>query len=372
MNSTAEKLREAAAYIKDYGVASVMAIARVRDALGVGKTDTTARDLGAVLDTIADELESAEDKAERRKKHIGYLETALHDKNAVLKRRGEAIARVTAENADLRKQVPSERERQILAMWPRFEDGDPVMPGDKVHYASTHNVETEIEVESITVMDGLFVLCDDECRSNQYEQGQRVKRPVQSVLDADGVETKSGDTVYLLKDGDKCRVTGFETIDGEVFARLHCDDRPEIEGARGSAITHRRRVLDADGVEIRAGDTVWFRSLSTGDRMRKATVTGFGEYSLDGPLATLKDEAGGTWHIDPKKITHARPDSWERLEEDAAKHPCVYAEGVKGGKFSKCSECPWGNECDGSRAGEMMARDVIRRAKALAGIGEGE
>ena len=293
MNSTAEKLREAAAYIKDYGVASVMAIARVRDALGVGKTDTTARDLGAVLDTIADELESAEDKAERRKKHIGYLETALHDKNAVLKRRGEAIARVTAENADLRKQVPSERERQILAMWPRFEDGDPVMPGDKVHYASTHNVETEIEVESITVMDGLFVLCDDECRSNQYEQGQRVKRPVQSVLDADGVETKSGDTVYLLKDGDKCRVTGFETIDGEVFARLHCDDRPEIEGARGSAITHRRRVLDADGVEIRAGDTVWFRSLSTGDRMRKATVTGFGEYSLDGPLATLKTRRAG-------------------------------------------------------------------------------
>lgn len=93
-----------------------------------------------------------------------------------------------AEAASTGKRVLTERERQILDMWPRFEDGEPVMPGDKVHYASAHNVEAEIEVESITVMDGLFVLCDGECRSNQYEQGQRVKRPVQSVLDADGEE----------------------------------------------------------------------------------------------------------------------------------------------------------------------------------------
>lgn len=155
-----------------------------------------ARAAGA--NNLRQQLESAEDKAERRKKHIGYLETALHDKNALLEQRGGTIARLTAECSELRKQVPSERERQILNMWPRFEDGEPVMPGDKVHYSSAYNDETEIEVESITAMDGCFVLCDDECRSNQYEQGQRVKRPVQSVLDADGVEIKVGDTVWAL------------------------------------------------------------------------------------------------------------------------------------------------------------------------------
>lgn len=95
----------------------------------------------------------------------------------------------------------TEKERHILDMWPRFEDGELVMPGDKVHYASAYNDETEIEVESITAMDGYFVLCDDECRSNQYEQGQRVKRPVQSVLDADGVEIKVGDTVWFTTTG---------------------------------------------------------------------------------------------------------------------------------------------------------------------------
>ena len=155
-----------------------------------------ARAAGA--NNLRQQLESAEDKAERRKKHIGYLETALHDKNALLEQRGGTIARLTAECSELRKQVLSERERQILNMWPRFEDGEPVMPGDKVHYSSAYNDETEIEVESITAMDGCFVLCDDECRSNQYEQGQRVKRPVQSVLDADGVEIKVGDTVWAL------------------------------------------------------------------------------------------------------------------------------------------------------------------------------
>lgn len=348
MNQIAKELREAADYMKREGVDLLGAVIRLNNTFDAINPGTPAANLGAIVAYIADELDELDDKATRRRSHIVKLESTIAERNRELR--------------ELRKQVPTERDRRILDMWPRFEDGDPVMPGDKVHYASTHNVETEIEVESITVMDGLFVLCDDECRSNQYEQGQRVKRPARSVLDADGVETKSGDTVYLLKDGDKCRVTGFETIDGEVFARLHCDDRPEIEGARGSAITHRRRVLDSDGVEIRAGDTVWFRSLSTGDRMRKATVTGFGEHSLDGPLATVEDEAGKTWHIDPKKITHVQPDSWQRLEEDV--HVIVTGDGMYHRLNNYCNARDLGG-------GDVMCLtigDLVRRAKALAGV----
>lgn len=110
--------------------------------------------------------------------------------------KSRAVCEAMAERADTGKRVLTERERRILDMWPRFEDGELVMPGDKVHYASAYNDETEIEVESITAMDGYFVLCDDECRSNQYEQGQRVKRPAPKVLDADGVEIHVGDTVW--------------------------------------------------------------------------------------------------------------------------------------------------------------------------------
>lgn len=64
------------------------------------------------------------------------------------------------------------------------------------------------------------------------------------------------------------------------------------------------------------------------------------------------------------------PDSWERLEEDARKTPCDYFR----------VDCP--NGCDGCPAEsditdphicyEAMARDLIRRAKSLAGVcGEG-
>lgn len=186
-------------------------------------------------------------------------------------------------------------ERRILDMWPRFEDGELVMPGDKVHYASAYNDETEIEVESITAMDGYFVLCDDECRSNQYEQGQRVKRPVQSVLDADGVEIKVGDTVYGI-----------------------------------GRTKHQFEVIDPHHIDPEVGEvfSVWC-------------------YDRDD-----REEC----HCKPKLLTHTRPDSWERLEEDAGDNPFTYC------KAAGIHLCTLDNS---ERA---KSRDIIRRAKALAGV----
>lgn len=181
----------------------------------------------------------------------------------------------------------TEKERRILDMWPRFEDGELVMPGDKVHYASAHNDETEIEVESITTMDGCFVLCDDGCRSNQYEQGQRVKRPVQSVL-------------------------------------------------------------DADGVEIKVGDTVWHED---GSEQLVEELNRYGARCFDGDKRRT---------FNPKYLTHTRPDSWELLEEDASKDACMYF----GTKYFNCGECP----ADGANCFGRMKSDLIRRAKALAGV----
>ena len=292
MNDTAKKLREAADYMKCEGVASVVGDIRAEfEAIADELDELQAR--AAEANNLRQQLESAEGKAERRKKHIGYLNTALHDKNAVLKRRGEAIARVTAENADLRKQVPSEREREILDMWPKFEDGEPVMIGDGfMGCGGVNDVVELLDFEDDNVRLWGESGCDIDLGLKPV-----VKRPARSVLDADGVEIGVGDTVY------------------------------EPNGKRGTVV----RVHPQTGcVDLSQGDC-------------------------------------DAYCMDAESLTHTRPDSWGRLAEDAAKHPCVYAEGVKGGKFSKCSECPWGNECDGSRAGEMMARDVIRRAKALAG-----
>ena len=62
------------------------------------------------------------------------------------------------------------------------------------------------------------------------------------------------------------------------------------------------------------------------------------------------------------------PDSWERLEKDAAKDPCVYFGYGDGSIYNKCQSCPaYGDDC-----GPAMAQDVVRRAKALAGVTDGE
>lgn len=181
-------------------------------------------------------------------------------------------------------------ERRILDMWPRFEDGEPVMPYDRVQLEDG-DVETLYQVHVGRGGYSLYTETHDE----EHPHGHLLKRPARSVL-------------------------------------------------------------DADGVEIKVGDTVWFRSFSTGNRMCRATVTGFGERNLDVRLATMEDEAGRTWNIDPKRITHTPPDSWERLEEDAGDNPFTYckAAGIHLYTFDNSERA--------------KSRDIIRRAKALAGV----
>lgn len=115
------------------------------------------------------------------------------------------------------------------------------------------------------------------------------------------------------------------------------------------------KVLDADGVEIKVGDTVWHED---GTMLR---VDGFGGIEDGETIVNVHVIRGAVPWIAVRSlsITHVQPDSWERLEEDIAKYPCRYAEEVKGSKFDSCSECPWWHS-------EVMARDIARRAKALA------
>lgn len=56
------------------------------------------------------------------------------------------------------------------------------------------------------------------------------------------------------------------------------------------------------------------------------------------------------------------PDSWEQLEDDAAKSPCEYF-GHDDGDDS-CYDCSAHNR----GCGDWMMRDLVRRAKALAGV----
>ena len=46
-------------------------------------------------------------------------------------RKSRSVCAAMAEAADTGKRVLTEREREILDMWPKFEDGEPVMIGDE-------------------------------------------------------------------------------------------------------------------------------------------------------------------------------------------------------------------------------------------------
>ena len=121
------------------------------------------------------------------------------------------------------------------------------------------------------------------------------------------------------------------------------------------------KVLDADGAEIRVKETVFDKN--TGEEL---IVTGFEDGRVWCEHRMTDADAlpvRGMWS--PSLLTHERPeiDSWERLEEDAEKDPCGYF-GFDGEE--PCGKC----SASGKNCEQQVARDLVRRAKKLAGVSE--
>lgn len=208
--------------------------------------------------------------------------------------KSRAVCAAMAEEAYTGKRRLTERERRILDMWPRFEDGEPVMAGDE----ATNNKNQRFTVKRIEFRHRKWMLNDSVTEGHYLngKSGKRVKRPAP-------------------------------------------------------------KVLDADGVEIKVGDTVWHHS-----GFAHGVVTSIDAGSL---MGTVRYVNGGVEFRDAAKdLTHARPDSWERLEEDASKEPCFYF----GYEDKLCGD---GAGCPANKLGncsKLKASDIIRRAKALAGV----
>lgn len=133
-------------------------------------------------------------------------------------------------------------ERRILDMWPKYEDGGYVMPGDVAVANNGAKKGRAFTVLSVRVNTVGVCLTDCDGSYWNYKAGdRRVKRPEPKVLDADGVEIKVGDTVWH-EDGTMLRVDGFGGIeDGETIVNVHV-----IRGAtpwiavRSLSLTHTR------------------------------------------------------------------------------------------------------------------------------------
>lgn len=140
------------------------------------------------------------------------------------------------------------------------------------------------------------------------------------------------------------------------------------------------QCLDADGVPIEVGEVIYYFDKESGE-----PKAGFGpfrviDYGPHAQAVLLRYEKGGVDGYGNysesfescELLTHRKPDSWEKLEEDCKGDnrdpldPVSYNEGRD-------------NEADGEyyklsyeRNVELMIGDIISRAKRLAGIEEQE
>lgn len=174
--------------------------------------------------------------------------------------------------------IDAERALPEGMEWPRFEDGGLVRIGDEVEFEG----KTMRVCEVALYADSWALWCDCEDMSGRLHGSycERVERPAPEVLDADGVPIKVGDTVYFV-DGD------------------------------ARSLTVER--IDANG----------------------------GEHAVD---LVYAGQILRWYSVNPEKLTHERPDSW-RL---------------------------WGEDLDMAvKVGEVDKVEMMRRAKALAKAGEG-
>lgn len=176
----------------------------------------------------------------------------------------------------------------------------------------------------------------------------------------EGIEWPRFEDGELVKIGDEVEFEG-ETwkvrcaiLRGECWA-LNVERGYDLVTGRGDygerVKRPKLRVLGADGAPIEMGDTVY-----CDDEASPLTVVRLFKNATGATLVDSTGSLGTYFTFVPSRLTHERPDSWERIEEDAKLAPRDYLE-----SRGMNPEKP-------ERIASMMA-DLVGRAKALAKAG---
>lgn len=182
-------------------------------------------------------------------------------------------------------------------------------------------------------------------------------------LDADGVPIRIGDVVYG-NPGIAWTVVGLRT--SKLGWKVEMDNMPFL--CEPDDLTHTKPeplesdVLDADGVPIEVGDTVY-----CDDDPEQLIVDSFDDPGC--VYHTLaKSPNGILYTIEPSRLSHECPDSWEKLEEDAKKTVCDFALAPRGEDgYATCDGCRF---YESKSCSQEMKLEILKRAKKLAGIEE--
>ena len=181
----------------------------------------------------------------------------------------------------------------------------------------------------------------------RFEDGEPVKFGGTAPTNAGGTFTVG---VIAFEDG---RVSISDSEGDDWRIQMRPDQRVKRPGPK---------VLAGDGEPLEAGQTVWDKH---GDELLVLSILDDHEnHVMCHYEGTDGTEANGWWL--PHTLTHAKhehPDSWDRINEESQLSTCEYFDHMGG----SCHDCP-GGPADSCHANMMV--DVVRRAKALAGVSE--
>ena len=283
-------------------------------------------------------------------RNLAKRQRQVDESHAALRRRNERIAELEHERGELYEMVRSlnaqtdEMEKRLMPEgmeWPRFDDLEPVRIGDD--FMDMHGrVHT---VASVRLKEcGEFSLVGTDRWGQSFPAGSRVGRPgaAPKALDADGVEIREGDVLYRKSDGHMVKVA-------EVYEKTFTDADDYVRPGEG--FTHRAPVFAADCRPLQEGEHVYH--VETGAELVVKELPRPGEYQA---VVVFTPPASHLTSFDPDQLTHERPDSWEWLEEDVAGTSCPDVYCANHHIDASDTSYEW-----------AMARDIVRRARALAG-----
>lgn len=240
---------------------------------------------------------------------------------------------ITCLNGSIQKPYGERIRRPALAA-----DGEIVREGETVWNAATGE-----EFKVVDARDGYAYLSTDGGAHVNVKLPAGAVTHVRPVLDADNVPIHDGDTLYAVKTGRSCKV--LKAVTSRFDDRVPVEfDAPELDEEERTIfcpvrfLTHQPPVRDANDVLIRPGDVVYANADASGDgtAWRVVRIDPKRAHSVH-----AEREHGRAVRRDlvPEWLTH-EPDTWERIEEDAA----------------NLDEMP----CD------FNAKDLVRRCKRLA------
>lgn len=266
-----------------------------------------------VMNDIASQIEREQAELSEKAKLADIYKDALND---VCKTLGLTDGTGLPEMDEI---ICAELDKRLMPPgmeWPRFDDGKKVCAGDKFAERIYGN-------ESVAMCIGFnknaaYILGDDnEDWVADYGTHNRVKRPKQDPIGADGLPIKNGEHVWDVNDGRYEMVVSRTELDELDHVGVTQEEPvPANVSIHPSRLTHTKPVIGADGLKINSGDTVW--GIERGDEYVVEFIITDGSHR-EYNVRAYRVYGEEIVYLRPDKLTHTKPeppDSWERLEAD--------------------------------------------------------